>query len=433
MWKSSRSHCFAWFLDATSSILKDIQKQKSPFFYSFVFHDKPRKKIISIYDFVTTDNTQTSLECFMLNFKSFVQRYVPFNQIIPEYIVTDYSWALINSVLFVFNNCNSMQYLIWAFDYLMKENTIFRDYEMPTKIYICSTHFLKTVIKDVKSTNATEKQKKAFIFSFSLLQNSTSLKDFDETLKNILNVFFRDYIDQFFLNSLEAIRSGCLNRNIVKIDNDEEPKSQRNAYKDAENFIFEAGEIFGSLKKNSPFRDYFDRVISETLLSIAESDISGLKENPLKNMNLFSAIDRHLHVAPLWSGLLLTQHSRLTNNYVESYFKTLKTSILNTEKNGRLMPSELCSSLYRNLLSVYRNNYSSEHGDGYLNTQAVELRPKEPEERWKTKSSLKRKKGVFYSATDTFGYVDEEVECAMRAVKNPEFDNIFHIGKFVFT
>ena len=131
-----------------------------------------------------------------------------------------------------------------------------------------STHFLKTVIKDVKNTTATDKQKKAFIFSFSLLQNSTSLKDFEETLKNILNVFFRENIDQIFLNSLEAIRIGCLNINLVKIVNDEEPMNPRNSYKEAENFIFEAGEIFGSLKKNSPFRDYFDRVISETLLNI---------------------------------------------------------------------------------------------------------------------------------------------------------------------
>jgi hypothetical protein len=83
---------------------------------------------------------------------------------------------------------------------------------MTTRIILCSTHILKLVIKRVKavkigseltkSKNQAKKMKlnksdnedadklrKAFIIGLGVLQNAKSLKEFEETFRNIITIF----------------------------------------------------------------------------------------------------------------------------------------------------------------------------------------------------------------------------------------------------
>ena len=133
--------------------------------------------------------------------------------------------ALINSVLISFNQMNLPQYLEWAYNYLKPKNkfkpkytsTNFMEMENITKIYLCSTHFLKNFIKKAKRNKTVHSHIiKTLIYSFTLLQNSSSLEQIENYLINIYYIFNNPHFDSTVKYSLEALRTECINRNLNK-------------------------------------------------------------------------------------------------------------------------------------------------------------------------------------------------------------------------
>jgi hypothetical protein len=105
-----------WFFDATGSIHRKINRQPKPFFYSVVCHDTNKKNIIPIAEFVTTSNNQISIANFLSEIKLRISMATTKN-VYPKIIVTDMAWALINSVMRVFNNCSMIEYIVILINY----------------------------------------------------------------------------------------------------------------------------------------------------------------------------------------------------------------------------------------------------------------------------------------------------------------------------
>ena len=111
----------------------------------------------------------------------------------PEIIVTDQSWALINSVLKSFNNCDINHYINWCFSRTVNENFVG---QCPNVIlYLCSTHFLKNVIKKSKQIDVGKNICKAFNFMFALVQNSVNIEQINLYLKHIYTILNSERLD----------------------------------------------------------------------------------------------------------------------------------------------------------------------------------------------------------------------------------------------
>jgi len=134
-----------WFFDATGSIHRKINRQPKPFFYSVVCHDNNKKNIIPIAEFITTSNNQITIANFLSEIKLRISMATTKN-VYPKIIVTDMAWALINSVMRVFNNLSMLEYLECCYDFVFKK----KSFNMVI-YYTCSTHFLKNMIKKTKS------------------------------------------------------------------------------------------------------------------------------------------------------------------------------------------------------------------------------------------------------------------------------------------
>ena len=66
---------------------------------------------------------------------------------LPKVVVSDQSFAIINSLTETFNNCTVSQYLDWCFDLLFEKCIkVFSNTNMPVSLYMCSTHFLKNIV-----------------------------------------------------------------------------------------------------------------------------------------------------------------------------------------------------------------------------------------------------------------------------------------------
>lgn len=173
------------FFDATGNIHKKISFQKDPFLYSLVFHDTEKHLIMPLAEFVTTAHDQLSIAKYLSWLKNLIdQKKIE----LPKIIVTDMSWALINSVLLVFNNCNICNYLNYCYFHLIKKNTHLNNV-IKVKYYICSIHFFQNIKKKVKKTNISQDARMLFLFTFVLIQNSVKLIEIDLYLQNIHNIF----------------------------------------------------------------------------------------------------------------------------------------------------------------------------------------------------------------------------------------------------
>ena len=100
-----------WYVDATSSIHRDIRGQNKIYLYSITSHDNVDKKFVNISDFLTTCHTSKNLIKF---FREIFDIYLKSNMIVALIVITDFSWTLIISIMRAANYCDILHYLHWT-------------------------------------------------------------------------------------------------------------------------------------------------------------------------------------------------------------------------------------------------------------------------------------------------------------------------------
>ena len=466
-----------WNFDATGSILKPIKNQKRPYLYSIVSYDPENHINFPFCEWFSTCHTQSSISQFLFTIKNILKRYASISskKIMFKFapiIVTDYSFALLNSVLIVFNSemrrkidnekHEMLIYLDIAYETLVLNKTDRFD-DLSTFIYICSTHFLYNFIKKVKKVTASEtlkekstkkknKQiqqdavKRFAIFCFSLLINATSLNEFNIYLQNSFYFLMEKTQSVTFLTSLLFIRDRIRERKIqFLVSLDPSPKYIRRQ-KDFDELLNRNNEDFKknkrqSIKKSCQFFDYFAKKISE-LTNLLQKDCTG-KKNPFFQPDLFQLIQKQLYLAPVWSGFFINQHfkrneefykksyynknfpTKLENNRVENRFDNLKHDQL---QDNRVFPSEFAKITYSNIKSQFinpKNDYINrqnelskqltnldEYDENNNLIKKVQADFQEPKEKWDNSSEKKKRRqkktNGYFDNISNFGYVSSK-------------------------
>jgi hypothetical protein len=201
---------------------------------------------------------------------------------LPKVVVTDQSFAIINSLSETFNNCTISQYLDWTFDLLLKKsNNTFSNTTIPVILYLCATHFLKNIViktneilKLKKNYRALDNEtlikikiKKLFVCSFSLLQISVNMVDFNAVLIDLFYIFCSKTEDETFKKSFDRISKGIyLRGNTVMFD---VSKDDEEEIKLIDEFKFILPENKESIKLNSKFQSYYTTFIRKIENSIS--------------------------------------------------------------------------------------------------------------------------------------------------------------------
>jgi len=140
-------------------------------------------------DFISTAHDATTIAKYLLVLRNSLRKTFK-NKTMIAYFLFDFSWALINPAMEIFNGYSIVEYLNCAYNELviMRDKNMFLQHsKTKTKLYLCSTHFLKNLIIHAKKASWSDKVRRAFIFSFSLLQNASSMNEFETYLINTLN------------------------------------------------------------------------------------------------------------------------------------------------------------------------------------------------------------------------------------------------------
>jgi hypothetical protein len=111
-------------------------------------------------------------------------------------VMKDFDWALINSLLMVFNTCDAIFYVNWCYDILFERTKSIKIYNrMSSIIHLCGAHWIKQTVKKIKKVNKHKNDEKknklhqkTCIFLFGLLQNVKDIKEFIDTFIHIYNL-----------------------------------------------------------------------------------------------------------------------------------------------------------------------------------------------------------------------------------------------------
>ncbi|CAF0937448.1 unnamed protein product [Brachionus calyciflorus] len=324
-----------------------------------------------------------------------------------------------------------LDYLKWSFGFINSSYNEINDVKEPEcVIYLCSTHFIKNIIKQANKTIANEKAKRAIIFCFTLLQNSSSLQQIEDYLVNIYNIFNSRYLDRVTTFSIGIIKDEVLFRRLEHTNINEIPDKKK--YTEIftlknENSDTNTDETENTLIKMSPFSIHFESFFTKIKLSFEISKRKNesnkiLELNEYFSPELFKIIASYLHLLPLWSGIVITPiqtknqnmfstpKNRLTNNIVENWFMNLKNFIILNEKK---FVSEYTSLLFKCLKKKYFSGFfdlCEEERKKKINLKTLNNR----KEIWRRKlETKKREKGFYYKhlknlGTIEFEYVEEE-------------------------
>ncbi|CAF0900466.1 unnamed protein product [Brachionus calyciflorus] len=364
MWDMIEQRNPVWHFDASGLFLNEINDQSKPLLFSIVCHDPISKSFIPIADFFTPANDSLIIQLNLIRIQSTFLRYKKSSVIKksldinnPSVIVTDFSWASINALLRTFLNCDIIQYLKMSFEKAIKFNNSY-DKILKTKIYLCSTHFLKNVIDDfdtrTKRMKISKKVRHCFIICFTLLQNSKTINEFNDNLWHFYTIFSEKYLSDKCMVSLLKMEININIRNVSWIK-DLFQDNERN------NYI-----------RDSPFTKYFCELI-EGFQDINKIHIETNPRNDFFYPNLMDIIKKRLHLAPLWSAFIIssesinfphkTNLSRFTNNPVETWFSYFRNHILNINKRvklvRRLNPSEIVTPYYNYLQMKFNQHYKN--------------------------------------------------------------------------
>ena len=388
MWSSVRKTNPVWYFDSTGNVIKKIENQSEPFLYSIVFHDKQKKLIFPLAEFISTAHDSHSISGFLYTIKLELERSLKKESFqIAPIICTDFSYAFLKMII---RKVKSVKKFDEAIQNSEQKNLN-------------------------KKTNS--KIEKTFIFSFTLLQSSTKIDEFITNLKDI-NILFntRNHSEAIKIAS-NRIKKQLIERDltimtIVKDAEKTELQYEEDInYHDYVKFNSNAENDSNSLKKKSPFAIYFKNLLSNDI-ELERSKLSDINKKIVENEyycpEMFQIIVQYLHVVPLWTLISIKQWQninkkfekidRLTNNPVENWFNQVKNKILLSK---RTMPSIHATNLLNLIESSFKLHYENENIKLNKNKKMLPYQ----EEIWK-KSNSKRHKSKFYSGINT-GFIDE--------------------------
>jgi hypothetical protein len=423
MWAEIQIENPIWYFDSTGGINLPVKNQKAPFFYSIIMHDVKNKTLIPLGEWVSTAATSINTSSMLFKIKQYIQLNLDDNKlIVASIIVVDFNWASINSIMYVCNDMPLIVYLIKSFAHLQKKAINSNEkFQINTRLYLCSFHFLKNMLKNAKKKCKDKYILKSFAFTVTLLQNSTDLEQFVESLRCIFFFFNSQYHSRSYLKSLCQIRLDLLNRavNAKKIELSDPILDQEdenyNYFCDQAKCKNEAKSIY----EMSPYQQFFKAELHKLKHIIKTEEYDTSYENKFYSPELFNLIVDELYLMPLWTGVLISEVEqndlygvlkeiiRLTNNPVECYFKIIKVHYL--LKNGAVMPSELISKLYSRLKSKFYSFYCRKRKEPIFVSglnKANDLSYKC--ETWKKgPSKTKRKKGYYMDNCSNFAQLDD--------------------------
>ena len=327
-------------IDATGGVVRKVPGQnKRMLHYSIVSGGEDREPALPLGEMMTNDHCTASISNFLLVLQRDYKK-VKNKALQPQKVESDFSWAIIHSVLLTFDHCDISAYLTGAWDYLMNGKAFI----YKTIIHICTAHMIKMMLG--KLAIKDKDKRKFFAYVIARILDSTRMSDLDRLFHHLCNICIAKFDSEGVQDSLQKLNDEVMKRASEEVDSvtveevTSPMESRRTVY------------------KQSPFYTHFYQIQQESAeRTLSESDSQDDK-NEYYNPKVIEALLRYLAYTPLITGVLLCEIDDLshdTNALAENWFNILKNNIL--AKKRQLRPAEFINTLRASLKGRIRRRH----------------------------------------------------------------------------
>ncbi len=352
----------ALYLDATGGAVSKIPDQpKCVLYYAIVLPGKDGDAPpLPVCEMLSNDHTVPPITFWLMQFTLHLSKYT---QIKIHQVETDYSWALIKSVMLAFNKEHISSYLNRAYKFCIGQKS-WAEMKSHAVLHICSAHILKAVRQAICRQTDDKGLRDFATFAFARLQNASNMTESTIVFRALCAMLTTPQNTKLVKESL------CVLESVISRSK-EDTLEETTQSKDWEKCESEDRRHAATITGRSPFTAYFQQAMQEVKEQEAGKDTCLVKEdNPYFCPGIITFLfDTYLAIFPLWSGLLLGDLSRYesheedlvttkkqpktrdTNCHIDKWFGIVKHSIM--EKGKQNKPGTIIRKMHQSLKGRY--------------------------------------------------------------------------------
>jgi hypothetical protein len=352
-------------IDSTGGILKPMTEQNDSYLYAIIFKDGTDCiDTIALAHALLTDHTVPSISYFFGNL-AYNIALLKNKLVLPSFFVIDFSAALMNSILQAFNGENINTHLNRCWNVLCgKYNAI--QLRSSSFIHLCCCHVIHAIARSLNAKQIDKNIRSGILYIFAFILCAYDMEQLYDTLGKVIKIF-GDPNEQNAKEAFEKMFSLQLaadDETVSLLKDDQKIFEEANRDNDELRLVDEYFRSNSPIIHQSPFnREAIRRYPILTALVNNKSKY-GKIVNPLFSPSIIRIFYRWWAYLPLWTGLLWNFEERYSNNnqtstsvisnrvrhsnaIIESYFRTLKYSILRKKISNR--PGDLIRTIHRSV------------------------------------------------------------------------------------
>ncbi len=192
------------YLDATGNVASKVPGQtKRLLYYSLTLPGCGQNvPPLPACEMLTNEQSIPQITFWLMQFLRKLSQYTILK---VHQVETDYSWALLQSVMLAFNRESIVSYLDRAFDICSKLKT-WKDIRTFTVLHLCSAHVLKAVTQSIERKTADKGLKDFATFVFARLQNSTSMSTALKIFRTLCTVLLGKHNTNIVMLNVKAMQ-----------------------------------------------------------------------------------------------------------------------------------------------------------------------------------------------------------------------------------
>lgn len=372
-------------LDATGSIVNKIPNQTKRVFYYALVLRKDGCPTIPVAEMITNSNTTVTITLFLGKIKEAATTL--FNRaILPVRVEVDFSWAIINSILLIFNAESIIKYLhkCWEACTQKEERPSF------SVVHFCAFHMLGIMKYKFRDLKIHKKLKEFGKFSFALMMMSKTLEEGSHTYTHICRALGNEKRNRECNESIDYLK-----RLVENLPEKTEEASECVFHMDPEEKTHYGILTEGTIRSRSPFDRHFTKLRERALCDHDKHAFDN--DNEYHCPDMLNIIQMYLYLFPLWSAVFLENGlTRDTNSLVENWFRQVKQYIC---KEKHLTPGSFVRKTHTQVVGRCRE-YSILNQKQQLRGKTTRKRNIDiSEEQW---SKTPKKKGKYFYSPKVF-------------------------------
>ena len=337
---------------------------------------------IPVLEMLSTDQHASEIKHFLARFVNAITTNRQLAHVIPQRIETDFSWALIQAVLYAFNAEDCKAYLKRSWKIVHRGR---KAQELKGKTYphLCAAHMLHNLSRCLRDITQDKGKKRFILYCFALLQTTGDVENASRVFR-AMHITFDSQLSTARVKRATEYLQHIINRKGLQEEVDETEDGDPLIQSHDEHPTL-------SLRESSPWFVHFKNVAESTTaeMQITDDETSCTSNDYYTPGLIDLLIKQFMHIYPLWSAVLLgdlqryaSDHpslnntinpNRVTNAIVENWFGNVKKDFCGGNRT-RLRPGEFIRKAYTNVIGRVRE---------------VELRPTKQMRKKKKKTASK--------------------------------------------